>query len=113
MKIIWEQGDCPQDRVFFSRVAHARNPSDLRWSHYRVDPETGAVTHKTCPRCSQRAGQFIWHRMESFGFRVMEDNQILPQAQCYTCRGRYRRELRLLQPLRQARRTEAPVRAVA
>lgn len=89
MKIIWELDDCPPDRVFSSKRLISRNLSDLRWSHYRVDPDTEEVTHKTCPNCSQREGRFVWYPIESFGFRVMSDNKILPQAQCGPCRGRY------------------------
>jgi len=33
MKIIWERGDCSDSRVFLSKVVHAKNPDDLRWSH--------------------------------------------------------------------------------
>jgi hypothetical protein len=93
MKVIWEREDVNPERIFMSKVVHSRNPSDLRYSHYVIDPQTLEVTHKTCTRCSQEQGRFVWYRIEQFGYRIMENNSILPQAQCSPCRGRGRLRL--------------------
>jgi hypothetical protein len=93
MKVIWEREDVNPERIFMSKVVHPRNPSDLRYSHYVIDPQTLEVTHKTCTRCSQEQGRFVWYLIEQFGYRIMENHSILPQAQCSPCRGRGRLRL--------------------
>ena len=93
MKVIWERKDINQERVFLSRVAYPMHTSDLRYSHYVINSETLEVTHKTCTRCSQEVGNFVWFRIGQFGFRIMEDNSIRPQAQCSPCRGKGKLQL--------------------
>lgn len=87
MQVIWEREDFPQERVYTTRAHHPKNETDLAKSHYRIDYETGVVTHKTCTKCSQAQGRFVWLPIAKFGHRVMEDHSVRPQPQCKHCRG--------------------------
>lgn len=46
---------------------------------------------KSCPRCSVRAGEFVYKSLAEFGERQMEDGRMLIQSWCTDCREDGRR----------------------
>jgi len=87
MMIIWEREDFPPDCVLTSKVTKPKDPKDLRRSHYFYSKVEERITHKTCTKCSQSAGHFVWLDIEEFSYRAMEDGSFKPQPQCGQCRG--------------------------
>lgn len=49
---------------------------------------TGAERLKSCPHCSQLAGQHQFHREVDFGTRNMGDGRHIVQSWCPECRGK-------------------------
>lgn len=57
----------------------------LNRSVYR---KRGKTMFKSCPRCSVQAGKLVFHKLEEYGERTMEDGKVVPQSWCRGCRNK-------------------------
>jgi hypothetical protein len=57
----------------------------LNRSVYRT---RGGKQFKSCPRCSVKKGKLVFHPLEEYGERKMENGDIVPQSWCRGCRNK-------------------------
>ena len=59
---------------------------DSLW-RVQLNPKTGKEEkHKSCPSCSKKAGQVVYHTESYFGERDMGNGKIEIQSWCPECR---------------------------